>query len=298
MVRIHAGQPLCSQRTDQQKSKTPSHALKTIAITNQKGGVGKTTTAVNLAAALAEKGCRILLADIDSQANATSALGAAEPGARSLYQTLIGEAAAAELILPTRIANLSLIPATMDMAGAEIEVARMEDHLMPLRRALQPLKDGQSFDYIFLDCPPSLGIWMSNALVAADEVLIPVQCEYYSLEGLSGLMQVMNEIRSSGVNRDLSMCGLLMTMFDSRNNLNPAVVQEVRDHLGEVVFNVQIPRTVRFAEAPSHGLTILEHDPHGAGAQAYRALADEFLDRQKQGLSFVAPQNATEEDAK
>jgi chromosome partitioning protein len=265
--------------------------VKTIAITNQKGGVGKTTTAVNLSAGLAARGCRILLADVDPQGNATSAMGMADPGARSLYHALIGECAAPGLVRPTSHTNLDLIPANLAMAGAEIEVARMDEHLLQLRRALEPLSRQNAHDFLFLDCPPSLGIWMSNALAAADEVLIPIQCEYYSLEGLSLLMQVMEEVRRAGVNPGLGICGLVMTMFDSRTNLNPAVVEEVRRHFGNVVFDVQIPRTVRLGEAPSHGRTIFDHDPHGAGARAYAALADEFLDRQQRGIAFVWPSN-------
>ncbi len=261
--------------------------MKIIAITNQKGGVGKTTTAVNLAAALAEKGLRILLADVDPQGNATSALGLSDLKGRSLYEALVNEQAATDLVTPTRIENLSIIPADHEMAGAEIEVARMETPLLQLRRVLDPLRTHGQFDYAFLDCPPSLGIWMSNALAAADELLIPIQCEYYALEGLALLVDVMERIRVSGANPDLAFCGLLMTMFDNRTNLNPAVVKEVRAHFQEVVFETVIPRTIRFGEAPSHGRTILEHDPSGAGAEAYRALATEFLQRQKNGLTFV-----------
>jgi len=266
-----------------------SHPVKIIAVSNQKGGVGKTTTSVNLSAALAEKGMRTLLCDVDPQGNASGALGLHDAEAASLYHALIGEVAVGDLPRPTRLERLSVIPANVQMAGAEIEVARMDEHLLQLRRALEPLRAADLFDYVLLDCPPSLGIWMSNALAAADEVLIPIQCEYYALEGLSTLMQVLEQIRACGANPDLAMAGLLMTMYDSRNNLNPAVVKEVRAHFGEVVFSTLIPRTVRFAEAPSHALTILEHDPAGAGAAAFRALAAEFLDRQQRGLSFVMP---------
>ncbi|MEI6339660.1 MAG: ParA family protein [Verrucomicrobiota bacterium] len=261
--------------------------MKIIAVTNQKGGVGKTTTAVNLSAALAERGTRVLLADIDSQGNASSALGLGDLKGQSLYQAMIGERPAAALVVPTRIANLSVIPADHEMAGAEIEVARMDEPLLQLRRALEPLRTSGQFDYVFLDCPPSLGIWMSNALAAADELLIPIQCEYYALEGLALLVDVMQRIRASGANPSLAFAGLVMTMYDARTNLNPAVVKEVRDHFQEVVFQTLIPRTVRFGEAPSHGRTILEHDPNGPGAQAYRELAKEFLERQKSGLAFV-----------
>ena len=265
--------------------------MKIIAITNQKGGVGKTTTTVNLAASLAGLGKRILLVDLDPQASATSVLGLKEASLGSIYQALIGARPARELVLETRIPNLSAIPADLDMAGAEIEVARMDDHILQLRRVLGDVRDQNAFDYALLDCPPSLGILMSNALAAADEILVPIQCEYYALEGLGLLMEVTERIRSSGANPGLSISGLLLTMFDSRTNLSPAVVGEVRSHFQEVVYNTVIPRTVRFAEAPSHGRTILEHDPSGSGAAAYRALAEELLDRHSRGVAFTSSGN-------
>jgi len=261
--------------------------VKIIAVANQKGGVGKTTTSVNLSAALAERGVRVLIADLDPQGNASSALGLGDIEGQSLYRALIGARSVEELIVKTRIENLSAIPGDLDMAGAEIEVARMDEHMLQLRRALAPLKASGTFDFLFLDCPPSLGILMSNALAAADEILVPIQCEYYALEGLGKLMGVTDQIRACGANPGLAISGLLMTMFDNRTNLNPAVVKEVRDHFQEVAFDTLIPRTVRFGEAPSHGRTIFEHDPLGPGAAAYRALAEEFLERQKKGLSFV-----------
>ena len=259
--------------------------MKIIAVANQKGGVGKTTTSLNLSAALSERGTRVLLVDLDPQGNATSALALGEFGGQSLYQAMIGARPVQELVVPTRFPNLFAIPADLDMAGAEVEVARMDEHMLQLRRVLEPLRMQSEFELMFLDCPPSLGILMSNALAAADEVLI--QCEYYALEGLGLLMQVTDQIRACGANPGLSICGLLMTMFDSRTNLNPAVVREVRNHFQEVVFETVIPRTIRFGEAPSHGRTILEHDPSGSGAAAYRALAIEFMERQRKGLSFI-----------
>jgi chromosome partitioning protein len=262
--------------------------MKIIAITNQKGGVGKTTTTVNLSAALAAAGQRILLVDLDPQASATSVLGLKENASGSIYQALIGERHARELILPTRIPNLSAIPAGLDMAGAEIEVARMDNHMLQLRKVLLDIRDQNAFDFALLDCPPSLGILMTNALAAADEILVPIQCEYYALEGLGLLMDVTERIRATGANPNLSISGLLLTMFDGRTNLNPQVVAEVRNHFQEVVYETVIPRTVRFAEAPSHGRTIFEHDPQGAGAAAYTALAKELLDRQNRGLAFTS----------
>jgi len=263
--------------------------MKIIAITNQKGGVGKTTTSVNLAAALAERKARVLLVDIDPQGSASSVLLAKdeENESPSIYSALIGEKSAVELITPTRLKNLSIIPSNLDLAGAEVEVARMDDHMMRLRAAFDDIRKENLFDYVLLDCPPSLGILMSNALAAADEILVPIQCEYYALEGLGLLMEVTDRIRASGANPSLSISGLLLTMFDSRTNLNPAVEKEVRNHFQEVVYKTVIPRTVRFAEAPSHGKTILEHDNPGAGAAAYRKLAKEFLDRQKKNITFT-----------
>ncbi|MCS7009129.1 MAG: ParA family protein, partial [Chthoniobacterales bacterium] len=257
-----------------------------IAIINQKGGVGKTTTAVNLSAAIAQTGIPTLLIDLDPQANASSVLGLHNPVGPGLYEALTGSAPLPSLIQPTRIPNLSALPARLDLAGAEVEVARLDNHLFQLRNTLAPLRQSNSFHYIFLDCPPSLGILMSNALAAADQLLVPVQCEYYALEGLGLLLQVASQIRDSGANPSLCLCGLLMTMYDSRTNLNTAVVRDVRSHFANAVFQVAIPRTVRFGEAPSHGLTILEYDPHGTGSLAYRTLAAEFLQRQNSKMFF------------
>ncbi|MBE2181101.1 MAG: ParA family protein [Chthoniobacterales bacterium] len=258
-----------------------------LAVANQKGGVGKTTTSVNLAAALTDSGKRVLLIDLDPQGNATSALGAEIENPPTLYGPLTGSASIESCLTPTRMGNLSLIAANLDLAGLEIEVARMEDHLGQIRRALQPLRDSAAFDFAIIDCPPSLGILMTNALVAADQLLVPVQCEYYALEGLGKLMFVMGQIRDSGANPSLSLSGLVMTMFDRRTNLSEAVIKDVRDHFQEVLYDAVIPRSVRLSEAPSFGRTILEHDPGGPGARAYRQLAAEFLKRNEANLSFV-----------
>lgn len=262
--------------------------MKTIAIANQKGGVGKTTTSVNLAAALAAAGRKVLLADLDSQGNATSAMGLDEVDGRSLYRAIIGEVPVDELVQPTRLKNLHAIAADLEMAGAEIEVAQMPDHLLQLRRTLAALKEQDRFEFALLDCPPSLGVLMTNALCAADEILVPIQCEYYALEGLSKLMLVIDQLRSAA-NPDLYISGMVLTMFDQRTNLNSAVVKDVRAHFEEVVFETVIPRSIRFGEAPSFGRTIFEHDPGGAGSIAYSALAKEFLRRQAAGIRFVNP---------
>ena len=253
--------------------------MKIIAVANQKGGVGKTTTSVNLAACLAVRGKRILLIDLDPQANATSALGLPPMEGLSIYGPLLGSETVADKVIPTRWENLFIIPADLDLAGVEIEVARCDDHLTRLRTALESLRADAPFDFVFLDCPPSLGILMTNALAAADELLIPLQCEYFALEGLSKIDHVMGQIRVAGANPALTIGGILMTMF-MRNNLAQQVIQEVQKHFGDVIFKTVIPRTVRLGEAPSHGKPIIEYEPAGLGATAYNALAEEFIARQ------------------
>ena len=252
--------------------------MKIIAVANQKGGVGKTTTAVNLSACLATRGIRVLLIDLDPQANATSALGLEPIPGHSIYGPLLGTQEIAGTIVPTRFDHLWLIAGDLDLAGAEIEVARADDHLQKLRLALEPLRHDATFDFVLLDCPPSLGILMTNALGAADELLVPLQCEYFALEGLSKIVQVLDRIRASGANPGIEIGGILMTMY-MRNNLANQVITEVQAHFAEVIYQTVIPRTVRLSEAPSHGKTIIEYDPGGLGAAAYRALAEEFLAR-------------------
>ncbi len=253
--------------------------MKVIAIANQKGGVGKTTTAVNLGCALAHAGKRILLIDLDPQGNATSSFGLSDLEGESLYEPLIGGASVTEKILPTRLDGMFIIPADLDLAGAEIEIARMDHHLIRLRETLLPLRADATFDFVFLDCPPSLGILMTNALAAADELLTPIQCEFFALEGLVKIVRVVEQIRNSGVNDHVRIAGIVMTMFDGRTNLSTQVVAEVREHFAEQAYETVIPRTVRLSEAPSFGKSIFEYAPNGSGATAYRALADEFLRR-------------------
>src|SRR5213592_3000615 len=253
--------------------------MKIVAIANQKGGVGKTTTAVNLGVALAEKKLRVLLIDLDPQANATSALGMQEVEGESIYESLLGGTSIANKILPTRLDNLFIIPSDLDLAGAEVEIARMNDHLTRLAKTLSILRADQTFDLVLIDCPPSLGILMTNALAAADEILTPIQCEYFALEGLVKIVRVVEQVRDSGANNQLEIGGIVMTMFDSRTNLSGQVVADVRKHFGERVYRTVIPRTVRLSEAPSFGKSVLEYDPSGVGADAYRGLAKEFLKR-------------------
>ena len=253
--------------------------MKIIAIANQKGGVGKTTTSVNLSAALAEQGQRILLVDLDPQGNATSSLGLQGLVGESVYDPLLGSVSVAEKIFPTRLERLFIIPSDLDLAGAEIEIARMDDHLTRLARAVAPLRADNAFDFMLLDCPPSLGILMTNALAAADELLTPIQCEFFALEGLVRIGSIVEQIKATGVNDSLELRGIVMTMFDSRTNLSAQVVADVREHFSDCVYETVIPRTVRLSEAPSFGKSVLEYDPNGNGARAYRALAQEFLRR-------------------
>jgi chromosome partitioning protein len=253
--------------------------MKIIAIANQKGGVGKTTTAVNLGAALAESGKRILIVDLDPQANATSSFGLQAVEQTSLYEPLVGDASIIERIFPTERDGLFIVPSDLDLAGAEVEIARMPNHLTRLAETLKPLQADQTFDFVFLDCPPSLGILMSNALAAADELLTPIQCEYFALEGLVKIVRLIEQVLDSGANDRLKLGGIVMTMFDARTNLSQQVVADVRKHFGERVYETVIPRSVRLSEAPSFGKSILEYASSGPAAQAYRALAREFMKR-------------------
>ena len=250
-----------------------------VAIANQKGGVGKTTTAVNLAACIAALGRRVLLFDLDPQANATSGLGLEKAAGASAYRVLLGEGSALDKIRPTAFDRLEAVPSEVDLCGAEVELARADNHLQRLVGALQPILVSQRFDLVLIDCPPSLGILTLNAFAAADGVLVPLQCEYYALEGLSMLKRVMAQLRESGVNPRLELLGVLMTMFDGRTRLAQQVVDEVRQHFGERVFETMIPRATRLAEAPSFGKPIIHYDKHNAGSAAYELLAQEVLGR-------------------
>jgi chromosome partitioning protein len=252
-----------------------------IAVANQKGGVGKTTTAVNLAACLAHVGKHVLLFDLDPQANATSGLGLEKVEGASSYRVLLGEGALLSKIQPTAYERLQIIPSELDLCGADIEVARTENHLQRVKMALQPVVDSGQFEIILIDCPPSLGVLTLNAFAAADSLLVPLQCEYYALEGISMLTRLLNQLRDTGVNPKLELLGVVMTMFDGRTNLSHQVVNEVRQHFGEMVFETVIPRTTRLAEAPSFGKPIMHYDKYSAGAAAYEVLTQDLLKRLK-----------------
>ena len=248
-----------------------------IAVVNQKGGVGKTTTAVNLAAALTELGKRVLVCDFDPQANATSGLGVDKRKAKfTSYSLIIQEATAAQAIVHTKFADV--IPSSADLAGAGVELIGVEHREKQLRRALEPV--AQDYDVIFIDCPPSLEMLTLNGLIAADGILIPVQCEYFALEGLSDLMATLRSVKRK-LNPGLDIFGVALTMFDGRTNFSTQVAQEVRRHFPGKVFTTTIPRNVRLAEAPSHGLPITAYDRSSRGAMAYRDLAQEVADKLK-----------------
>ena len=252
-----------------------------IAVANQKGGVGKTTTTVNLAASLAAAEQSTLIVDGDPQGNATSGVGIRGPDlGTTLYDVLIGDAGIEEALLQKVLFDrLDVVPATPDLAGAEVELISRENRGSAMREALQPLRD--RYDFVLIDCPPSLGLITLNMLGAADSVLIPVQCEYYALEGLSQLLNTVHRIQQ-GVNRDLDISGVLLTMYDARLNLSRQVATEAREYFGAKVFQTVIPRNVRLAEAPSFGKPIILYDIASAGAQAYLAAAEELVNRTAQ----------------
>lgn len=250
---------------------------KVIAVANQKGGVGKTTTAVNLSACLGKRGKRVLLVDIDPQGNTTSGLGIDPKGVeQSVYDCIINEAPMSEVILKTEFDNLWLCPSNIDLAGAELELVMKENREFVLKNSIAEIRD--SFDFIFIDCPPSLGLITLNSFTATDTVLVPIQCEYYALEGLSQLTKTIKMIKQR-LNPEIMLEGVLLTMFDARTNLSIQVVDEVKRFFRDKVFATIIPRNVRLSEAPSFGQPVIEYDRNSRGAETYMDLADELIER-------------------
>jgi chromosome partitioning protein len=260
----------------------PGRRARVVAVANQKGGVGKSTTAVNLGAAIAETGKRVLIIDMDPQGNASTGLGI-EPGRRQvgMYQVMSQGIPVQEAIMETAMTGLWAIPSTIDLAGAEIELVGQISRETRLARALEPVR--QNYDFVILDCPPSLGLLTVNALTACDELIVPIQCEYYALEGLGQLLRNVRLVQQN-LNPALRLTGIVMTMFDSRTKLSEQVVDEVKRYFGPRVYDTIIPRTVRLSEAPGFGLPITIYDPQSKGAKAYRSLAEEFLRREATDL--------------
>lgn len=250
-------------------------AAKIICVANQKGGVGKTTTSVNLTAALATMGRRILLLDLDPQGNASSGLGIKrhECGEANIYHAIVGLKPMMQIVIKTKVKNLDIAVANADLVGAEIELVDAEDREYKLKNAVQPVLN--LYDYVFIDCPPSLGLLTLNALAAADSFIVPLQCEYYALEGLSQLLNTAGLVKKK-INPNLKIEGIVLTMFDTRNNLSHQVVSEIQNHFGDKVFKSIIPRNVRLSEAPSHGLSIVHYDNKSVGAIKYMELAEEL----------------------
>ncbi len=251
---------------------------KIIAIANQKGGVGKTTTSVNLSAALAEAGKKVLMVDLDPQGNTTSGLGCRVEAGNSVYEAMMGSAKPEDCVQKTGVKKLRLIGADIRLAGAEVELVSVNEREFYLKRLLAPMRD--AYDFILIDCPPSLSLLTLNALAAADTVLIPIQCEYYALEGVTSLMNTISRVKKT-INPHLEIEGILLTMLDGRTNLGLQVVDQVKKHFKKMVFATTIPRNVRLGEAPSHGEPITIYDPKSTGAIAYQALTKEVLARNR-----------------
>jgi chromosome partitioning protein len=270
-----------SDRTEEENARSTeppvARAATVMCVANQKGGVGKTTTTVSLAAALAQLGAKVLIVDLDPQGNATTGLGLrAEEGDPGTYRVLVDSMPMTDARIVTDVDGLDVIPSSIDLAGAEVELVSAFSREMLLRRALESVRD--QYDVVFIDCPPSLGLLTVNALVAADQVLVPIQCEYYALEGVGQLMRTV-QLVGDNLNRELQLGGVVLTMYDGRTNLSQQVVDEVRAYFGARAFQTVIPRTVRLSEAPSFGQPITVFDPHSRGSRAYQRLAGEVADR-------------------
>ena len=253
---------------------------RTIAIANQKGGVGKTTTAINLSACLAEKGKKVLAVDMDPQGNMTSGLGVDKDSVENtIYNLIIGESKMEEVLIKDVLENLDIIPTNIDLSGAEIELLDVEKKEYIVRNEIDKIKD--NYDFIIIDCPPSLSMLTINAMTTADSVLVPIQCEYYALEGLSQLIHTVELVRDR-LNPKLTIEGVVFTMYDARTNLSLQVVENVKDNLEQTIYKTIIPRNIRLAEAPSYGIPINKYDPKSAGAESYLRLADEVIDKENE----------------
>ena len=253
---------------------------RTIAIANQKGGVGKTTTAINLSACLAEKGKKVLAVDMDPQGNMTSGLGVDKDSVENtIYNLIIGEAKMEEVLIKDVLENLDIIPTNIDLSGAEMELLDVEEKEYIVRNEIDKIKD--NYDFIIIDCPPSLSMLTINAMTTADSVLVPIQCEYYALEGLSQLIHTVELVRDR-LNPKLTIEGVVFTMYDARTNLSLQVVENVKDNLEQTIYKTIIPRNIRLAEAPSYGIPINKYDPKSAGAESYLRLADEVIDKENE----------------
>ena len=253
---------------------------RTIAIANQKGGVGKTTTAINLSACLAEKGKKVLAVDMDPQGNMTSGLGVDKDSVENtIYNLIIGESKMEEVLIKNVLENLDIIPTNIDLSGAEIELLDVEEKEYIVRNEIDKIKD--NYDFIIIDCPPSLSMLTINAMTTADSVLVPIQCEYYALEGLSQLIHTVELVRDR-LNPKLTIEGVVFTMYDARTNLSLQVVENVKDNLEQTIYKTIIPRNTRLAEAPSYGIPINKYDPKSAGAESYLRLADEVIDKENE----------------
>lgn len=254
-------------------------SAKVFTIANQKGGVGKSTTAINLSVGLAKKNIPTLLIDLDPQANATSGIGFPKEPGKSIYGPLHGDGNALDFIVPTSTKHLSILPSEVDLAAIEVELGQKENYLAQLKRCLEPIKKSNQFKAIVIDCPPSLGLISLNSLAAADYLLVALQCEYLAMEGLDQIIKVLNDLKTQKINPNLELGGILMTMFDVRTNLSRQVVEEVRKHYGKQVFDTMIPRSIRLSEAPSFGQSIFDYDPLCPGAVAYKKFTDEVVKR-------------------